>query len=107
VKARASYYVSPVALGDIDEIADQIHSKNPAAAQRFLDRVYDAFELLAVNPHAGHPRKDLTDLDVFFWPVLKRYAVIYRKADVVEIVHVRRWKQDLKSLLRDKGTVRR
>jgi hypothetical protein len=31
--------------------------------------------------------------------VRKTYAVIYRKAQPLEIIHVRRWRQDLPTLL--------
>ena len=95
----SQYVLAPVALDDIDEIAAQIAEADPDAALRFIDEIYDAFAFLARHPHAGHPRPDLTDLPVFFWPVRKTYAVIYRKAEALQIIHVRRWRQDLPSLL--------
>jgi plasmid stabilization system protein ParE len=93
------YVLAPVALADIDEIAVQIAEGDPDAALRFIDDIHETFAFLARHPHAGHSRPDLTDRPVFFWPVRKTYAVIYRKAQPLEIIHVRRWRQDLPTLL--------
>ena len=93
------YVLAPVALADIDEIAEQIAEADPDVALRFIDDMHETFAFLARHPHAGHPRPDLTDRPVFFWPVRKTYAVIYRKAEPLEIIHVRRWRQDLPTLL--------
>jgi plasmid stabilization system protein ParE len=95
----SQYVLAPVALDDIDEIAAQIAEANPDAALRFIDEIHGVFAFLACHPHAGHPRPDLTEWPVFFWPVRKTYAVIYRKAEPLQIIHVRRWRQDLPTLL--------
>lgn len=42
---QSGYRVAPAPLEDIDEIADRIRLDNPSAAKRFIDEVYDAFEL--------------------------------------------------------------
>src|SRR5229473_3315753 len=63
-----------------DEIAAQNPEANPDAALRFIDDIHETFAFLARHPHAGHARPDLTDRPVFFWPVRKTYAGIYRKA---------------------------
>jgi plasmid stabilization system protein ParE len=99
----ARYDVSPVALDDIDAAAAFIAEKNVPAAERFVDEIYDTFEVLARNPHLGHRRSDLTPLPVFFWTALKRYAVIYRKTDPLQIVRVLAWKQDVPTLLSDES----
>jgi plasmid stabilization system protein ParE len=72
----ARYDISPVALDDIDAAAAFIAEKDVPAAERFVDEVYDAFEMLARNPHLGHRRSDLTPLPVFFWTAFRSYAVI-------------------------------
>ncbi len=95
----SQYVLAPVALADVDEIAAQIAEANPDAALRFIDEIHDTFAFLARHPHAGHSRPDLTDRLVFFWPVRKTYAVIYRKTNPLQIIHVRRWRQDLPTLL--------
>ena len=62
----ARYDVSPVALDDIEAAAAFIAEKNIPAAERFVDEIYDAFEMLARSLHLGHRRSDLTPLPVFF-----------------------------------------
>jgi len=93
------YEVSPEALDDIDAVAAFLAESNGATAERFIDAVYRAFDRLAANPHLGHARPDLTSLPVFFWTVLKRYAVIYRKAEPLQIVRVLPWRRDVATLL--------
>ena len=95
----SEYEVSPVALDDIDEIAAQIAEKSEPAALRFIEAAYRCFAFLARHPHSGHRRPDLTDRPVFFWPLARKYAVIYRKAEPLQIIHVRPWRQDLVGLL--------
>lgn len=68
-----------------------------------MDEIYDAFDMLARNPHLGHQRSDLTPLPVFFWTAFKSYAVIYRKTDPLQIVRVLAWKQDVPTLLSDES----
>lgn len=69
------------------------------AVAAHIDRLYDALGRLAENPGLGHRREDLTDLPVFFWNVLDRYAVVYRKRRPLEIVRVLPWKMDIPTLL--------
>ena len=97
------YDVSPVALDDIDAAVAFISEKSIQAAEHFVDEIYDAFEMLARNPHLGHRRSDLTLLPVFFWTAFKEYAVIYRKSDPLQIVRVLAWKRDVPTLLSDES----
>jgi plasmid stabilization system protein ParE len=99
----ARYDVSPVALDDIDAAVAFIAEKSMQAAERFVDEIYDAFDMLARNPNLGHRRSDLTSLPVFFWTAFKSYAVIYRKTDPLQIVRVLAWKQDVPTLLSDES----
>jgi antitoxin ParD1/3/4/toxin ParE1/3/4 len=99
----ARYEVSPIALDDIDAAATFISDKSIQAAERFVDAIYDAFDMLARNPQLGHRRSDLTSLPVFFWTAFKGYAVIYRKTDPLQIVRVLAWKQDVPTLLSDES----
>jgi antitoxin ParD1/3/4/toxin ParE1/3/4 len=93
------YEVSPVALDDIDAAAAFISENSIPVAERFVDEIFDAFDMLARNPHLGHRRRDLTSRPVFFWTAFKNYAVIYRKTDPLQSVRVLAWKQDLPTLL--------
>ena len=99
---NGGYIVAPAALDDIDEIADWMRRTSADAEidLRFIDAVYEAFELLAAQPGIGHKRLDLTRQPVLFWTVMKSFAVIYRNRPPVEIVHVIRWSRNLSALLR-------
>ena len=94
------YILAPAALADIDEIADFLSPVDPEAALKVIDAIYDGCELLADRPHLGHARPDLTQHDVFFWGVARRYAIVYRKATPLQSVRVLAWRRDIKRVLR-------
>jgi len=94
-----TYVVAPAAKADIDEIALYIAAADRAAAERFIDEIYDAFDLLALQPGVGHYRRDLTDRPVRFWTVMRRYMVVYRDRSPVEIVRVLSGYRDIAALL--------
>ena len=98
----AGYIVAPIALDDIDSAAGFIATRHPAAARYFVDELYEAFEWLGANPHRGHARPDLTRLPVFFWTVFRRrYAIVYRKGEPLQIVRVLAWRRNVVALLRE------
>lgn len=98
---KSSYILSPAAVDDIDLAARSIIEflGDIAAAEKFIDNIHDALDRLAKNPNLGHRREDLTALPVFFWNVLDRHAVIYRKRQPLEIVRVLPWKREISTLL--------
>ena len=100
------YIVAPAALDDIDEIATWMRRENPSSDVdlHFIEEAYKAFGFIAKRPTIGHRRPDLTNQPVFFWKIMRSFAVIYRIGPPVEIVHIRRWRQDLVSLLEDDAT---
>ena len=71
-----------------------------SAADRWIGKLFDAFESLALTPGMGHKREDLTPHPVLFWPV-GSYLVIYR-ADrrPIEIVAVTQGSRDIPAFLR-------
>jgi plasmid stabilization system protein ParE len=85
------YEFSPEARDDLQEIWAYIAGENPGAADRLEEDIYEACELLARNPHAGHKRPDLTDEPVRFWPVRRRYLLIFlpetEPLKIVRILH--------------------
>jgi len=97
----ATYIVAPAALDDIDEIADWMRRENPDLESDllFIEEAYKTFEFIAARPAIGHKRPDLTEKPVLFWKLARSFAVIYRPGPPVQIVHVRRWRQDLIRLL--------
>ncbi|MGA2739142.1 MAG: type II toxin-antitoxin system RelE/ParE family toxin [Bryobacteraceae bacterium] len=62
---------------DLDEIWEYIAADNIEAADRWIGRLFDAFEALGRTPGIGHKREDITLYPVLFWPV-GAYLIIYR-----------------------------
>jgi len=52
-----SYFLSPIAEQDIDEIVSYIAHENSSAALKLLDALYDAMDKLAENPMLGLKEK--------------------------------------------------
>jgi plasmid stabilization system protein ParE len=84
---------------DLDEIWEYISTDNLDAADRWIGKLFDAFEALAQTPGLGHGREDLTPYPVLFWPV-GAYLIIYR-ADrrPIEIVAVTQGSRDIPAFL--------
>ena len=100
----SEYVLGAGAEGDLDEIWEYIASDSVHAADRFIGRLFDAFEALASTPGMGHKREDLTSHPVLFWPV-GEYLVIYSAEPFpVEIVAVVRGSRDIPVFLRQRGS---
>lgn len=85
---------------DLDEIWEYIAADNLEAADRWIDKLYDAFEALGRMPGMGHRRDDLTQYAVLFWPV-GAYLIIYRaEPRPIQIVAVTQGSRDIPSFLR-------
>lgn len=96
-----SYGLSPAARRDLGDIVSYIARDNPSAAYRLRDVLFAAFDALAAQPGMGHVREDLTARAVRFWPVLRRYTVVYRtRESTIEIVRVFGRGRDVATLLR-------
>jgi len=63
------YVLSTGAELDLNEIWEYIADDNIDAADRWIAKLFDAFEALARNPGMGHKREDFTAYPVLFWPV--------------------------------------
>lgn len=93
------FFVSEIAERELVDIWDYIAAENKAAADRVLERFFDAFEKLGKMPEMGHYREDLTSRPVRFWP-LDRYMVVYKpEPQPIEIVRVLSGWRDLAALL--------
>jgi plasmid stabilization system protein ParE len=80
---------------DLEAIWDYIARDNIDAADRWIEKLFGAFEALAETPGMGHKRTDLTALPVLFWP-LDSYLVIYRiQGGSIEIIAVTQGARDL------------
>lgn len=96
----SGYVLSEAADLDLDDIWEYIAQDSIDAADRWIGKLFDAFETLARNPEIGHTRRDLTEYPVLFWPV-SAYLIIYRRQDDrIEIVAVTQGSRDIPSFLR-------
>ncbi len=69
------------------------------AADRWIGKLFDAFEALARTPGMGHQRGDLTAYPVLFWPA-GAYLIIYRaERRPIEIVAVTQGSRDVPAFL--------
>ena len=93
------YVLSADADFDLDEIWEYIAADNLDAADRWIGKLFDAFEALGQTPGLGHQREDLTPFPVLFWPV-GAYLIIYRAGRrPIEIVAVTQGSRDIPAFL--------
>jgi plasmid stabilization system protein ParE len=71
------YVLGNDAAIDLEEIWGYIAADDVDAADRWIGKLFDAFEALGNAPGMGHKREDLTAYPVLFWPV-GNYLIIYR-----------------------------
>ena len=84
---------------DLNDIWEYIAEDNPDAADRWIDRLFEAFHALARTPGLGHKREDLTSCPVLFWPV-GSYLIIYRSGlRKIEVVAVTQGSRDVPAFL--------
>ena len=94
------YVLSADADLELDEIWEYIAADSIDAADRWIRKLFDAFEALGRIPGMGHKREDLTAYPVLFWPV-GSYLVIYRAEHLpIEIVAVTQGSRDIPAFLR-------
>jgi plasmid stabilization system protein ParE len=93
------YVLSTGAEFDLDEIWEYIALDNIRSADRWIGKLFDAFDALARNPGIGHRREDLTTYPILFWPV-GAYLILYRvQTKRIEIVAVTQGARDIPSFL--------
>ena len=95
----SGYVLSADADVDLDQIWEYIAAENIEAADRWIGKLFDAFEALEQTPGMGHKREDLTVYAVLFWPV-GAYLIIYRAhRRPIEIVAVTQGSRDIPGFL--------
>jgi plasmid stabilization system protein ParE len=93
------YVLSVAAELDLDQIWEYIAQDNLDAADRWIEKLFEAFESLAQSPAIGHKREDLTSLPILFWPV-GAYLILYRvQAGGIEIAAVTQGSRDIPAFL--------
>jgi len=65
----SDYVLGPDADHDLDDIWEYIAADSIDAADRWITKLFDAFEAIARSPGIGHKREDVTAYTVLFWPV--------------------------------------
>ncbi len=95
----ASYKLTSIARNDLDTILDYIAQDSVDAALRVMERIQEAFELIAENPGAGHFRSDLTTKPVRFYTVYSYLIVYLDDCNPVQVVRILSSAQDLSSVL--------
>jgi len=89
------YELAPEAVDDLISVQEFVSADSPRAAEKVIEDFFSAFEHVARWPRAGHPRRDLTNKDVLFWPVAA-YLIVYRVRDsgptvqIVAVLHAAR-----------------
>lgn len=84
---------------ELREIWATIAEDNEPAADRIIDRLYEAFSKLAEYPLFGHAESDL-GAQIRSWPV-SRYMIYYRPIESgVEILHIYDGARDIPRLFR-------
>jgi toxin ParE1/3/4 len=90
---------------DLDDVWDYIgvEKGNPAAAQRLIERLFDAFSTLARQPLLGETREDLgANIRVF---AVRPFVVLYRpQPNGVQIAQVVHSARDIHAVARTKRT---
>jgi antitoxin ParD1/3/4 len=98
------YILSEDAFLDLDDIWEYIAQDNLDAADRWIEKLFDAFEAIGQTPGIGHKREDLTGHPVLFFPV-GGYLIIYRTTrKPVEIVAITQGSRDIPSFLQRRLT---
>lgn len=96
----ANYVAAPEVGRDMAHLWDHIAAGDEGAARRITAEILAAFERLAEMPGLGHTRSDLTTQPLLFWPIRRRYFVIYRiRMGTIEIVRVLDGRRDVAALL--------
>ena len=97
----SEYVLGSDARLDLEEIWDYIANDSIDAADRWIDKLFDGFEVIALMPGIGHRREDLTDYPVLFSTV-GAYLIIYRArpGQPIEIVAVTQGSRNIPSFLR-------
>ena len=63
------YVLGCEAVLDLEDVWEYIATDSADAADRWIAKLFDAFDDIARMPGIGHRRKDLTDYAVLFWTV--------------------------------------
>jgi plasmid stabilization system protein ParE len=96
------YVIGAAAELDLEAIWEYIAEDNVDAADRWIGKLFEAFDAIEQAPGIGHTRADLTSYPILFWPV-GAYLVLYRvQSERIEIVAVTQGARDIPAFLRQR-----
>jgi toxin ParE1/3/4 len=87
-----------VALANLDAEADYIAEDNPAAADRLVQKIFRATNLLAKNPAIGRPGRvpGTRELIIPGTPYIVPYRVRANALEILRVFHAaRKWPKSL------------
>jgi plasmid stabilization system protein ParE len=93
------YILSIDAELDLNKIWEYIAQDNIQAADRWIRKLFDAFDALARTPGMGHKREDLSAYPILFWPVGANLILYRVQNEYIEIVAVTQGARDIPSFL--------
>jgi plasmid stabilization system protein ParE len=97
------FALHPEAIEDLDDIHEYINQFNFSSANRVLEEIIRAFDSLALLPHQGFRRPDLTSRPIRF-KVVRSYLIAYspdqKPVWIVAVVDGRRNPRVIAAILR-------
>ncbi|MBI4517301.1 MAG: type II toxin-antitoxin system RelE/ParE family toxin [Deltaproteobacteria bacterium] len=69
---------APLAAADLEQTHAYLHERNPAAAQRFAQRIIEAVERLRAHPEMGPIATDLLPKNRYRHWICGHHRIIYR-----------------------------
>ncbi|MFZ0535249.1 MAG: type II toxin-antitoxin system RelE/ParE family toxin [Candidatus Sulfotelmatobacter sp.] len=98
----SGFVLHPEANTDIEEIWEHIAADNLDAADRTLEEIYEAIQILAAFPYTGRARPDLTARSLRFQS-LRDYVIAYAPDEkpvvIIAVLHGRRNPRVIAALL--------
>jgi toxin ParE1/3/4 len=81
--------------------SDEIAERNPDAADRLIERLIAACDMLGRRPSLGHRRRDLVPMrdDIRFWPIGRYLIVCRRRQDGIQAVRILSGQRDIAARL--------
>jgi plasmid stabilization system protein ParE len=87
------FVLHPEAYADLAGIWEYIAADNLGAADRVIQEIYSKIQSLALFPHQGHMRTDLTSKPLRF-QVVRNFLIVYapdpKPLTIIAVLHGRR-----------------
>lgn len=100
----SAYSLHPDAFADLNDIWEFIAQDTVDAADRVLDEIQKAIDMLVRAPLAGHLRPDLSSRPMRFW-LVHSYLIAYVPEQpllIIGVLHGRRNPRIMAAILRDR-----